>query len=144
MSTAQTMVAEITNYLNKVITMFAKSKGTIGDMLYVDNANGLFSFVPGAAVYVAQIATTTNEVTAAKAAMVSDPVNAGKLLINQFAGTLDTLNTADNTWTSTIVGYTDLAKPERVFYSPWSKRVWITTTYGKFNRLLTTGLTEVG
>lgn len=144
MANMQSMVAEINGYLNKIITLFSKSKGAADDMLYVDNSNGVFSFVSGVAVNIVQIATTANEVTTAKAMMVADPVNNGTLLLNQTTNTIDTLNTTNNTWASTTTGYADLAKPERVFYSPWSKRVWITTTYGKFNRLLTTGLVEVG
>lgn len=144
MSTAQSMVTEITNYLNKLIAMFAGTKGTTDQVLFVNNPNGVFAFTPGMVSTMNSIATTASEVTRAKAAMVADPT-VGTLLINQSTARIERLNVATGVWSATAADYaTVYVLPERFIYSPWNKTVWYVNKNGVLKRFLTSGLTPVG
>lgn len=144
MSTQQSMVTEITNYLNKLIAMFATTKGKQDEVLFVNNSNGVFSFTPDKVGTINSVATTASEVTRAKAAMVADNT-VGVLLVNQFTQRIERLNIANNTWSQTASDYTTVyVKPERFIYSPWNKTVWYVNKNGVLKRFMTSGLTPVG
>ena len=144
MATKESMVDYINSWLTHISNYLAKTSGPVDNMLFVDNAVGLFSFSPGLAVGILHIVTTSGEVERAKALLATTPDVGKTMLVNQVTQTLDTLNVATGVWTATTVGYADASKPERVVYSPWSRRVWITNTYGVFKRQQTTGMTLVG
>lgn len=144
MATKEAMMAEISGYFNKCVNLFARSRGNKDDMLFVDNPTGQFSFVSGPVVEYLQIATTTAEATNARSVISANTALYGLTFVNQFTLSIETWNPTTSAWTTTTANYSSAMKAERVYYSSWSKRIWVGTTYGAFKRFLTTGMTPVG
>lgn len=142
MGTLATMTTLVTGFCTKITTLFAKTAGGGGNALFFDNNEGSFAFVNEPLVSILQIATTAAELVAVKAAIQADPVLAGDFFAD--ATTLKIWHWDGSAWTQTTADYYNHVRLFRVYYSPYSQRVWCVDKYGDFKRFMTTGLTVVG
>lgn len=144
MATSANMGNAVKAYLDKILGLFKKTAGTKGNVLYCDNNDGALSFTQGRVVTVAQVATTTAEVNTVRGLIESNSATHGTMYIDAVALKIQRYNTSTSAWTATDADYYTEVHRYRVYYSPWSKRVWAVDKYGEFKRFLTSTLTLVG
>lgn len=144
MATKATMIVEINKFFDKIINLFTKTAGSQGQGLFYDNSEGTFSFKKESLVPYMQIATTANEVTGARAAIVANVAQAGTWFVDATALQIQRYDQPTDTWSTTTADYYTYVRPHRVYYSPWNAFVWTVDKYGEFKRFMTTGLTLIG
>lgn len=144
MATRTYMIEQIKAFTTRLINAFSRTKGAKDHVFYVDNNEGVFSFAPGFAITVRQIGTTVAEVALAKTSIAQNYPNGGTTLLNSHLRIVEELDPATKTWSKSEVSYFDHVKQLRVYYSPWSRRIWAADKYGDLKRLMIGTMTEIG
>lgn len=144
MATKQSMLTNITAFIDRIITAFSRTRASKDQVLYINNNEGVFSFKPEFAVSIAQVGSTANEVAAAKAAIIANYPNGGTTLINSYTRQVEELDWDTKTWSATSANYFTHIRQRRVYYSPWSRRLWVADNYGDLRRFMSNGMTQIG
>lgn len=144
MATKAYMIQQAKAFTDRLVKAFTRSRGSFDQVLFYDNNEGVFSFRPEFAIGFRQLGTTATEVAQAKTSVAANQPEGGLILVNAHQRIVEELDPATKTWSKSASSYFDHIKQHRVYYSPWSRRLFVADKYGDLKHFKIGTMTEIG